>query len=47
MPYRIVKKTGPRPFRIIRKADGREVGSSTSLAFAKASIRARMSGENK
>lgn len=45
MPY-AVKKRGTK-FAIVRKADGKVVGTSTSKAKAQASIRARMAGENK
>ena len=45
LPYRIEKRKGPKPYKIIRKTDGKVVGSSVSKADAKASIRARMAGE--
>lgn len=45
MPYSIVKRSGPRPFKIIRKADGKQVGSSKTQAEAKAAVRARYVGE--
>ena len=45
MPYIIKKRKGPRPYKIIRKNDGKVVGSSTSMAKAKASIGHRMSNE--
>ena len=45
MPYDIRKsKNG---YDIIRKADGKVVGTSDSLAKARASIGFRMSGEKK
>lgn len=47
MPYIIRRSKGPRPYKIVRKADGKIVGSSTSAGKAYASVRARMSGENK
>jgi hypothetical protein len=48
MPYQILKKgSGPRPWKIIRLADGKEVGSSTSKEEAAASVRARYAGEKK
>lgn len=47
MPYRIVKRSGPRPFKIIRVEDGRTVGSSKTRVEAQASIRARHAGETK
>lgn len=41
MPYDIKKGSGPRPWKIIKKDTGEVVGSSTSEASARASIRAR------
>ena len=45
MPYRIEKRTGERPYKIIKKTTGKVVGSSTSRAKAEASIRARYANE--
>jgi len=45
MPYHIVKRRGPRPYKIIRDADGVVVGSSTSKARAARSIGHRMGSE--
>lgn len=47
MPYSVVKRTGPRPWKIIRKEDGKVVGSSKSKTEAEASVRARWTGERK
>ena len=47
MPYKIVEKGGQRPFKIINKETGKQVGSSTSKAAAQASVRARYAGEHK
>lgn len=47
MPYKIVKRSGERPWKIIKKDTGKVVGSSTSKAKAKASVRARYAGEKK
>lgn len=47
MPYTVVKRTGPRPFKIVRKTDGKTVGSSRTRAEAQASIRARYANEKK
>lgn len=47
MPYKIVKRSGARPWKIIKKDTGKVVGSSTSKAKAQASIRARYAGEKK
>lgn len=46
MPYRIVKRTGAKPWKIINKDRNEVVGSSTSKAKAEASARARMAGEH-
>jgi len=47
MPYKVENRSGTRPFKIINKNTGKIVGSSTSMADAKASIRARYAGEKK
>lgn len=41
MPYKIEKRSGKRPYKIINKDKHQVVGSSTSRAKAQASIRAR------
>lgn len=46
MPYRILKGRGERPYKIIKTATGDTVGTSKTLADAKASIRARYMGEH-
>jgi hypothetical protein len=46
MPYSIKKGKGARPWKIIRKTDGKTVGSSKTKANAQASIRARMQNES-
>lgn len=46
MPYRIDKRKGPRPYKIINTDRNEVVGSSTSRANAEASVRARMGAEN-
>ena len=46
MPYRIEKKTGKRPYKIINKNTGKVVGSSTSKSNAQASINARLAAEH-
>lgn len=45
MPYS-VRKSGSK-YQIVRKTDGKVVGTSTSKAKAQASIRARYAGEKK
>jgi hypothetical protein len=47
MPYTIRKGNGERPFKIIRKDTGEQVGSSKTKKDAEESIRARYSGERK
>ena len=41
MPYKIVKRSGEKPYKIINIDKKKQVGSSTSKAKAEASIRAR------
>jgi len=45
MPYKVVKRGGDRPWKILKH--GKVVGSSKTKADAEASIRARYSGEKK
>jgi hypothetical protein len=45
MPYGIIKKSGKRPYKIVRKDTGKVVGSSTNKQKAQASIRARYANE--
>lgn len=47
MPYTIKKVKGKKPYRIINKETGKVVGSSSSMAKARASIGHRMSAESK
>ena len=47
MPYAIKKGSGRKPVKIVNKETGKQVGSSTSVAKAKASVRARYAGESK
>jgi hypothetical protein len=47
MPYSIQKRTGPRPWKIIKKSTQEVVGTSTSKAKAEASVRARYWGEHR
>jgi hypothetical protein len=46
MPYSIRKRTGPRPWKIIKKSTQEVVGTSTSKSKAEASVRARYWGEH-
>lgn len=41
MPYKVVKRTGSKPYKIIKKDSGKVVGSSKTKAKAQASVRAR------
>ena len=41
MPYRISKGKGSRPYKIINKNTGKQVGSSKTKKDAQASVRAR------
>lgn len=45
MPYKIVKRKGSRPFKIVNKSTGKVVGSSTSRAKAGRSIGYRSNAE--
>jgi hypothetical protein len=47
MPYSIRKRTGPRPWKIIKKSTQEVVGTSISKAKAEASVRARHWGEHR
>jgi len=41
MPYRVEKRKGEKPWKIIKSETGEVVGSSKTKADAQASIRAR------
>ncbi len=41
MPYKIEKRGGERPYKIIKKDTGKVVGSSTSRAMAEKAMKAR------
>ena len=47
MPFKIVKRSGSRPWKIVKTTTNEVVGSSTSRAKAAASIRAREVNERK
>jgi hypothetical protein len=48
MPYKIKHVKGDsRPYKIVNKETNKVVGTSKTKAKAEASVRARMSGENK
>ena len=44
MPYRIVKRSGAKPWKIISKDTGKIVGSSTTKKNAERSAHARLAG---
>ena len=44
MPYKVVKRSGKKPWKIINRNTGQVVGSSNSKSKAQASARARMAG---
>ena len=46
MPYKIVKRTGARPWKIINIDRNEVVGSSVTKKMAEASARARLAGEH-
>lgn len=53
MPYKVVKRTGAKPWKIVRmepspggRSGHETVGSSTSKKKAEASVRARLGGEH-
>ena len=46
MPYSIRKRSGPRPYKIIKTSTGEVVGTSRTREDAQASIRARYWGEH-
>jgi len=47
MPYKIERRSGKRPWKIINKITGKVVGSSTTKANAEASVRARLAGAHR
>jgi len=47
MPYKVVKRGGARPWKIIRADNGKQVGSSKTRAEAVKSMRARYAAENR
>jgi hypothetical protein len=47
MPYTIIKRPGPNPYKIINKNTGKQVGSSTSKKKAESSVRARHAGKHR
>lgn len=47
MPYKVVKRSGSRPWKIVKTTTGKVVGSSTTKAKAEASVRARYAAEKR
>jgi len=46
MPWRVEKRSGARPWKIVRATDGKVVGSSKTKEEAEASRRARYANWN-
>jgi hypothetical protein len=46
MPYKIIKRSGKKPWKIIAIKTGKVVGSSTSKKKAAASVRIRLASEH-
>jgi len=46
MPYKIIKRTGKKPWKIISIETGKIVGSSVSKKKAEASARVRMAADH-
>jgi hypothetical protein len=46
MPYKIIKRSGKKPWKIIALATGKVVGSSTSKKKAEASARIRLAADH-
>ena len=46
MPYKIVRRTGARPWKIVNLDRNEVVGSSVTKKMAEASARARLAGEH-
>ena len=46
MPYKVVKRGGDRPYKIVNRNTGKTVGSSTSKTNAQKSINARNAGKH-
>jgi hypothetical protein len=47
MPWQVIKRTGPKPWKIIRSDTGKIVGSAATKAKALASMRARYAAEER
>jgi len=47
MPYRIEKRTGSRPYKVINKETGKQVGSSVTRQMAEKAIKAIYAGKRK
>ena len=45
MPYKIVKRKGDKPWKIVKSNTGEVVGSSTTKAKAESSVKARYAKE--
>lgn len=47
MPYKVEKRTGAKPWKIVKTTTGTVVGSSTTKAKAQGSVRARYANEKR
>lgn len=45
MPWKLVKGSGARPYKIVKTTTGKVVGTSKTREAGQASIRARYAGE--
>lgn len=46
MPWKVVKRQGEKPWKIVKTNTGRVVGSSATRKDAEASVRARYAADN-
>lgn len=47
MPWHVEKRSGEKPWKIVKDATGKVVGSSETKREAEASVRARYASESK
>ena len=40
MPWQVVKRTGPKPWKVVKEGDGKVVGNHSSRASALSQLRA-------
>ena len=46
MPYDIVKRSGEKPWKIIKRETGEQVGESETRELAESSVKARLAGDH-